>query len=143
FYSSPLYSAFTNTQEGGDFGCSIHPFPDDVRNAFGQAYSSVIGTDQNPLVLELVMNAEGAGGRGPYDTSFFTMGSGSAAAPTNWAFSDWCISCGSPKPHYPIICQQESPGPACPPINTAPAIPVIAVGFLAFLDSNPCHCGES
>jgi hypothetical protein len=143
YCSSSPRCAFTNTQEGGDFGYSVHTIPDAIRNAFGAAYSSVIGTDLNPLVLELVMNGERFGGRGPYDNSFFTLGSGSAIAPTNWAFSNWCTSCGSPRPRYPIICQQESTVAACPPINTAPHVPVIAVGFLAYLDENPCHCGES
>jgi hypothetical protein len=32
---------------------------------------------------------------------------------------------------------------SCPPVAAAPILPSIACGALAYLDSNPCHCGES
>jgi hypothetical protein len=104
----------------------------------------VIGTDLNPLVLELVMNGQtGASGKGKYDNSFFTMGSGNAWAPTDWAWSDWCGCLPPPLHRWPVICQQETPTAACPPINQSSPVPVLAAGFLAYLDNNPCHCGES
>ncbi len=132
-----------NTQENGTLGYSFNGI-DGIGDHFGPTCSSnaVIGTDLNPLVLELVINGQSPVNRAPYDNSFFTLGSGFAFAPTDWAWSEFC-GCTSTDPRYPIICQQESPAAACPPIATAPPVPAIAVGFLAYLDSDPCHCGGS
>jgi hypothetical protein len=40
---------------------------------------------------------------------------------------------------WPTICQQEFPNPACPTPSTV-VRPVIAIGALAELDNDPCHC---
>ncbi len=144
FTSSPPYAGKMNCQENGVLGYSSNGITDSVRGHFGSGCTSgaVVGTDLNPLVLELVMNAQSPVNRAPYDNSFFTLGSGNAHAPTDWAWSPFC-GCSSSDPRYPIICQQESPAADCPPIATAPAVPVIAAGFLAYLDNDPCHCGGS
>ncbi len=141
YASSPPLSAKMNTQEHGDFGYSVNGISDSIRVALGPEYSSVIGTDLNPLVLELVMNGQ-SNAKAPFDNTFLTLAYGSAFAPTDWAWSDWCGCMPPPLKRWPVICQQESPAAACPPIASAPPTAAIAVGFLAYLDSNPCHCGE-
>lgn len=143
YYSSEPWSGKMNTQENGTLGFSVNAISDVVRNHFGPTCSSgsVIGTDLNPLILELVMNGQTTN-KGRYDNSFLTLTSGWAYAPTDWAWSEFCEAT-SPDPRYPVICQQETPITACPPIGDAPSIPAIAVGFLAYLDNNPCHVGES
>jgi hypothetical protein len=138
--SSP-WGAKTNTQENSTLGFAIRTFSDSVRRHFGLAYSSVQGTDLNPLVLEFVMN--GQSGKAKYDNSFLSFGSNYATAPTDWTYSDWCMSCGSPDPRYPIICQQETQLATCPSVAQAAHVPAIAAGFVAYLDTNPCHCSES
>ncbi len=141
FYASAPYAGKMNTQENGDLGYSVNTIADAIRDTFGASCGgSVIGTDLNPLIVELVMN--GQSGRARYDNSFLTIGAGYATAPTDWAWSPFC-GCTSSDPRYPIICQQESPGTACPPIGDATARPLLAVGFLAYLDNDPCHCGSS
>ncbi len=40
---------------------------------------------------------------------------------------------------WPTICQQEFPNAACPELSTE-IRPVIAIGVLAELDNDPCHC---
>ena len=121
------YAGKMNTQENGDLGYSVNPITNSIRDAFGPTCGSVTGTDLNPLVVELVMN--GQSNRARYDNSVFTIGAGSATAPTDWAWSPFC-GCPSTDPRYPIICQQETPAAACPPIADASARPVLAVGFL-------------
>jgi hypothetical protein len=68
---------------------------------------------------------------------------------TDYILSDNCANCGctSNECIFPLICRQ-SPAPhnataSCPPVATAPILPSIAVGALAYLDANPCHCGET
>ncbi len=143
FYSSPPRSAKMNTQENGTLGFSVNAITNNVRDHFGSTCTSgeVIGTDVNPLIVELVMNGQTAG-KAKYDNSFLTLTTGWSYAPTDWAWSEFCEP-ESPDARYPVICQQEQPAAACPPINTAPPAPAIAVGFLAYLDSNPCHFGEA
>jgi hypothetical protein len=58
-----------------------------------------------------------------------------------------CFECynSCPSPDYsvsvpwPTICQQEFPNAACPSLSTT-VRPVLAIGVLAELDNNPCHC---
>jgi hypothetical protein len=140
FASSPPWGARTNTQEHSVLGFAVRPISDSIRNYYDQQYSSLMGTDLNPLVLEVVMNGQADKAR--YDNSFLSFGSGFATAPVNWAWSDWC-GCDSADARYPIICQQETPPANCPPISLAPRIAAIAVGFVTYLDTNPCHCGVS
>ena len=143
YYASAPTAGLMNTQETGLFGYSVRSLASSVRDYFGSCNSSsVTGSDLDPLVLDVVINGE-IWSRALFDNSFITLGSGYAVVPADWVFSDWCTNCGSTRPHYPIVCQQETAVSGCAPISTAPAVPAIAVGFLAYLDPNPCHCNES
>lgn len=142
YASSPPFAGFTNTQEGGVFGYSIKSIPPEIRERFGPEYSTVIATDLNPLILEFILNGERFG-RSAFDNSFLTLGLSSAFPPTDWVFSEWCSCMTPPLKRWPVICQQESPIAGCPPIAAAPSRSVLAIGFLAYLDNNPCHCSET
>lgn len=142
FYSSPPYGGRTNCQDKSILGYSRSAISDEIRAYYNDAYSAVMGTDLNPLILEVTMHGQ-AFNKAIYGNSFISFGQGLVSAPADWAYSDWCSSCGSPDPRYPIICQQETPAPACPPISQAPHVTAIAVGFVAYLDSNPCHCNQA
>lgn len=133
------WGAKTNTQENSTLALTRRAFSDSVRNHFGNEYSAVMGTDLNPLVLEVVMLAN----RVRYDNSYLSFGSGYATAPTDYAWSNWCTGCGSPDPRYPVICAQDPVPTNCPPLSTAPHVACIAVGFVSYLDTDSCHCGES
>ena len=135
---SPPWGARTNTQENSTLGLAKSTFASLVRARYGTQYSAMIGTDLNPLVFELVMQAN----RPRFDNSYLSLGTGYATAPTDYAWSSFC-GCTSPDPRYPVICPQESPTAACPPASTWPHVDCIAVGFVSYLDPDPCHCSSS
>ena len=135
-YTASLpWAAKTNTQENSTLGLAKRSFTTSIRAKYGEAYSSVVGTDLNPLVLELVMQAS----RPRFDNTYLSFGAGFAVAPADYAWSNFC-GCSSPDPRYPIICAQDSPPAGCPPESTWPHVPCIAVGFVSHLDSDPCEC---
>ncbi|MBI4581057.1 MAG: hypothetical protein HY718_15240 [Planctomycetes bacterium] len=136
--TSPPWGAKTNTQENSTLGIAKRSMTDSIKNHFGGSCFAVMATDLNPLVLELAMQAH----RPRYDNSYLSLGAGFAAAPTDYAWSNFC-GCSAPDPRYPVICAQDSPAANCPPSGAAPHVPCIAVGFVAYLDPDPCHCGES
>lgn len=131
------WGAKTNTQENSTLAVAKRGFADLVRAKYGQAYSTMAGTDLNPLVLEVAMRAN----RPRYDNSYLSLGSNFAVAPTDYAYSPFC-GCTSPDPRYPVICAQDSPAANCPPSSTWPHVACVAVGFVAYLDSDPCHCSS-
>jgi len=142
WFSSSPSGGKTNTQCGGDPGYAVRQLADEIRNAYGPQFGAAMGSDLNPLVLEFVIN--GQSGRGQYSLSYFELSHGGPSNLTDFAYSEqWCTDCKGRYGRYPIICQQENPPPACPPISQAPMYPSIAAGFVALLDTNPCHHGES
>lgn len=112
-----------------------------IRAAFGQTHEAVMGTDLHPLVLEFVLNGQNWS-KSLFNNGYLELGLGGASAPTDFVHSPFCSTCGGPDDRYPMICQQAVPPAGCGPIAGAPHTPSIAVGFLAFLDDNSCHCND-
>ncbi len=143
FYSSAPWGAKTPCQCHWDIGYTTASIGQFIRKAFGEDYGMVSGTDLNPLVLEFIINGQTAG-KAIYNDSYLEFGAGFASAPTDYVYSnEWCNDCNGSYRRHPIICQQEAPPAACPPISSAPHVASIAAGFVAQLDTNPCHPGES
>jgi len=152
YCSSPPYCAKIGCQawnnELGYGNMGLNSF---IRDKFGSDFSEVRATDLTPLTLEFAMNAR-IGTRIQSANLYVELGRGRSGillpdenTITNWAISDNCRLCGDSgeQDYYPIICRQ-SPAPAgCAGVDAAPVVPALAAGALAFLDSNPCHCGEA
>jgi hypothetical protein len=140
--SSDPFSGRAPSPQAGDLGSSNAPISTYIRNAFGQAYGQVRGTDLTPLTLECAL--DGPIGKMSGFNAYMEFASGAAQYLTDFVRSPACTSaCGGDGSTYPIICQQNNPPANCPAANTGPIRTSLAVGALAFLDSNPCHCGES
>ncbi len=127
-------------------------------------YTLANGSDSQPLVLTFTMGA-GALGAMQYNNGYMELSQGD---PDRWnpvtdpakAVTDWipagttdgtgCIDCSLSCPEgqtashnlWPTICQQEFPNAACPPKMTT-VRNALALGALALLDNNPCHCCPS
>ncbi len=118
------------------------------------------GTDEHPLVLTFTMGSLALGAM-QFNNGYMELSYGDpdrwnpvtdvAKAPTNFVLvggGSTCLTCNAGCPAgtgsesvvaWPTICQQEFPNTLCPPkqdiIRSA-----LAVGALALLDNNPCHC---
>lgn len=149
-YSSYPYSARIGCHGwGNQLGYSATGLADDIRNKFGTAYTRVLGTDLTPLIAEVTMH----GGWGMHSANLYLelgLGRGSGISDgvdslTNWIISPNCSLCGfsGDQSYYPIICRQSPRPSGCADASTAPVLPVVAAGFLAFLDRDPCHCSGS
>lgn len=141
WFSSPPWAAAMTCHDSDVLGFATASMAPSIRAAFGEAYSAVMGTDLNPLVLEFVLNGENWS-KGIFGNDYLEMGYGAASAPTDYVLSANCSTCGGVNRRYPIICQQAVPPAGCGPIASVPHYSSIAVGFLAFLDENPCHCDD-
>lgn len=132
----------------GDLGNSMISLGPAIKNSFGTAYTQIAGTDQHPLILQCVLDGPPGIDRMNGVNAYMELALGRWQNLTDFIWSDNCTSCGDTYGNsYPMICRQ-SPTPhttvsTCPPISTAPVLPSIAVGAVAYLDSNPCHCGEA
>ncbi len=153
YCASEPYCCKIGCQDGGNhLGYGTKGIANSIQAKFGSAYGAMIATDLTPLKVEFTLNGRtfnkvhaanlyveiGYGRGGNFIDGVDTL--------TNWVISDYCVPCGDTSDntgYWPIICRQ-SPTPAdCPSVSTATVLPVIAAGALAFLDSNPCHCGET
>ncbi len=103
---------------------------------------AMIGTDENPLVLRYSLDTQTTSTQ-TYNNAMIELSMGSDRAPTDYVLSDncftFCTTNPGPDTQYNVICQQDFPAPNCPPAFTTPRAS-IAVGLLAYLDNNPCHC---
>lgn len=141
--ASPPASLLTSSVCWEALGYSQRSFSSQVKSRFGSTCAAVAGTDVHPLVLEFVMDGFLVGDA-MFTDSYLELSHGGAQDLTDWAYStEWCTNCKGGSVRYPIICQQEAPGTNCPPISQAPHRSSIAAGFVAHLDNNPCHPGES
>jgi len=140
--ASPPWDAAMSSQVDDMLGMATRDLPASIRQAFGESYSEVMATDLNPLVLEFVLNGENWS-KCIYDDGYLELGFGPPSVPTDFIRGPDCSTCGGPATKFPMICQQAVPPPGCGPIATAPHKPAIAVGFVAFLDDDPCHCDET
>ncbi|MBI4582205.1 MAG: hypothetical protein HY718_21090 [Planctomycetes bacterium] len=158
YYSSSPFCVKIGCQDGGNhLGYANMGLNNFAKAKFGAAYTAVLATDLTPLTFEFAMNGR------TFDkirsgNIYVELGYGRTGdlipgqdSLTNWVISDNCQPCGDTSDntgYWPILCRQRSrPGrpmpAACPNIDTASIIPAIAAGAVAFLDNNPCHCGES
>jgi len=102
----------------------------------------ILGTDENPLVLDFVLNGQ-TGNKIYYANTFMELAlldvvtGEDHRAPTDYIYSTGCSTA------YPIICQQDNPPADCPDIATAPHRASIAVGAVAYLDKSPCEGGSA
>lgn len=130
-------------------------------------YTAVPGMDMFPLILTFNIASAARLDALPYCNGYIELGfnddgtggvNDEHQAPTDWVNvganeSETCFSCfglcssqghepsGTRVP-WPSICQSYEPrvdAPACPPLQTHVRY-ALAVGALAMLDNDPCHC---
>ena len=123
-----------------------------IGEVFGAQYAAVAATDAAPLVMEFYAAANV--GKMFWSSGYMELAFSDETymnrANTEYAMSPNCATYCSPAINqgpFPIICAQGNPAmplPAgCPPVGITPP-PVhqaIAVGALAVMDPDPCHCG--
>jgi len=147
--------------ESGTLGQNTADLTSYIQSAI-PGHTLVTGSDDEPLVLTFAMGclAHGLYFSNGYmelslgDPSQHSSVTDPAKAPTDYVLvgaddGAGCFSCdamcdqeGETSGAYnswPTICQQEFPHSLCPPKQTF-VRNALAIGALAFLDSNPCHC---
>ncbi len=126
--------------------------------------TQINGTDEHPLVLTFTMGAYARGAM-QFTNGYMELSllegeedhwnpvSNPAKAPTDYVLAGaddgtGCKNCDASCPgadasvsvvSWPTICQQEFPTALCPPKQTL-VRNTLAIGALALLDNNPCHC---
>ncbi len=121
-----------------------HDLTPDI-SAIDPAMTAANGTDAEPLTLSFKYHFHNTGMQ-YYQNCYLELSLNDERAPTDYALSENCSQtpgCGSSF-GFPIICQQDNALAAlagCPPKSTTPRAS-LAVGVLAYLDVNPCHCDE-
>jgi hypothetical protein len=146
FTSFPFAGRANSTGDLGNTKIFLSSF---TRAKFGQAYASMAGTDLAPLVLEYIIDCPDMASKAAGMNMYMELADGVDQPLTDYVLSDNCVPCGCVANNctFPMICRQ-SPAPhtatySCPPVATAPVLSSIACGGVAYLDSNPCHCGET
>ncbi len=149
-YSSYPYSAKVGCQAwNNELGYGNTGISDGIHERFGSDYSAVRATDLTPLTVQFAMNGQ-SGAKMHSANLYVELGYGRANSLlppgtnslTNWLRSEDCsVYPGNhgDQPNYPVICRQDPRPAGCADPSTAPVLPVIAAGFVAFLDQNPCH----
>ncbi len=146
--------------EGGNLGQNTVDLTTYIQAAM-PGKTTANGTDQQPLVLTFTMGAL-AYHKLQFNNGYLELSLGDqtgriddpAKAPTDYVLvgadnGTGCFNCNamcnqaagesaSDNP-WPTICQQEFPHPLCPPKQTF-VRNTLAIGALAMLDNNPCHC---
>ncbi len=136
----------------------VHNRPDltmRIKQALGESYDAVAGTDEHPLVMRFHQNGL-TGEKIHSANAYMELALGADFAPTDYVWypsaTETCQAvCGGngAAVRFPVICAQEQAVPGCPPMPADPGDPFappirasIAVGVLAFLDNQPCHCDD-
>jgi len=132
FVTSSPYAASSPNQPIGNLARSRVTLKTYCQAAFGLAYTSVMGTDLNPLILEFVIDGQTVN-KINFANNYMELGYGASKASTDYRLAN----CGGED--YPIICQQQGAPADCPPLSTAPHLMSLAVGALAYLDAPPCY----
>ncbi|HSW44365.1 MAG TPA: hypothetical protein VLM89_02215 [Phycisphaerae bacterium] len=142
-YISAPYSAKSTNQADGSLTRAMLNLEPYCQAAFGSTYKAIIGTDLNPIVLEFVINGQTAN-KIRYANNYMELALGGNQASTDYRLTANCstLCSGGANTQYPIICQQQGAPADCPPLSSAPHRSAIAVGALAYLDTNPCHCND-
>ena len=151
----------------GQLGQATVDLTSDIQYTFGAENTTVLGTDENPLVLRFDMS----GGvptnlHVEHDIGYMELFLDTGQPNQNRATMDHmlvgveevpgsgCISCFNacepgqdPSVHvpWPFVCQSyevRTEAPFCPPLETNVRT-AMAVGCNALLDNNPCHCETS
>ncbi len=140
--SSDPFSGRAPCPPTGQLGSSIAPLSTYIRARFGEQYPQVRGTDLTPLVLQCVLDGP-VGKMSGFNAYMELMSGNGPQAATDYIYAPACTAaCGGDGSSYPIICAQAGAPAGCAPAATAPIKSGLAVGALAYLDANPCHCGE-
>jgi hypothetical protein len=133
-------------QQGAQLGHTTVTIRDDIQNTFGSAYLAVAGTDANPLVMSMNLQNQSGDTRVRAANVFYELSFGSDYAPTDYVDRQAdCAACGVnvTQDWGRVLCAQNRPIPGCPDPATAPLHASIAVGFVAYLDPDPCDCGQA
>ncbi len=149
--------------ESGDLGQNTVDLTGYI-DAIDPGYVLVNGSDAQPLVLTFTMGSY-ARGAIQFSNGYMELSllqgdedhrnpvTNLAKAPTDYVLAGvddgtGCKTCTAACSGgdasvsvlaWPTVCQQEFPNPLCPPKQTF-IRNTIAIGALAFLDNNPCHC---
>jgi len=132
FVTSSPYAASSPNQANGNLARSRVELETYCQAAFGSEYTSVMGNDMNPLVLEFVIDGQTVD-KIHFANNYMELGYGSSKASTDYRLAN----CDGGD--FPIICQQQGAPADCPPLSTAPHKMSLAVGALAYLDTPPCY----
>lgn len=119
-------------------------FVDGIRSVHGSESDAVVGTDENPLIVTMNLNNQ-TGDKIQSANVTWELSLGDDFAPTNYLDKQQeCTDCGVVvnQDWARVICAQSVQIPGCPDITTAPVHASIAVGFVAYLDPDPCDCGS-
>jgi len=153
--------------EGGQLGQNTRDLTGDIQAALN-GNTTVNGSDDEPLVLSFYITGGLQDANGiMYSNGYLELNLGDddtgkvtnlAQAPTDWVLVgepeiEECESCYAicPSPNFsvhvpwPSLCQQYEPRTAspdpCPPAQEV-IRSSLAIGALAILDNNPCHCED-
>ncbi|MBI4579918.1 MAG: hypothetical protein HY718_09465 [Planctomycetes bacterium] len=144
-FSEPFGNGLPN-QVDAQLGHITVTILDDIANTFGAQYGAVAGTDANPLVMSFNMNHQTGNKIHPANV-YMELSMGSDKAPTDYIWGPDCSTACDPPvatgEWSKIICAQNVAIPGCPDPNTAAVHASIAVGFVAYLDPDPCHCADA
>lgn len=132
-------------QQGSQLGHITVTIRDDIENTFGPQFQGVLGTDDHPLVMSMNLQNQ-TGGKVQAANVYFELTFGNDFAPTDYVDrTDECAACGVviTQDWGRVMCAQNVQIAGCPDIETAPVHASIAAGFLAYLDPDPCDCGQA
>jgi len=140
-FSEPFGNGLPN-QVDTQLGHVTVTIKDEIQNKFGSLYYEAMqGTDENPLVMSFNLNNQ-TSDKIHAANVYMELSLGDDRAPTDYVYAsgpDCDCLWGTPE----IICAQTVAVPGCPDISTAPMHASIAVGFVAKLDTEPCHCPDT
>ncbi len=142
FETSPPYAGKSPNQDSALTRAQVS-LENYCAEAFGTNYRAIVGTDLNPLYLEFVIDGQ-TGNKIRYANNYMELALGMSQAPTDFRNSPKCstVCAGGSDAVYPIICQQQNAPAGCPSLSTASHRASLAVGALAYLDKDPCHCSD-
>jgi len=145
FIDSSPFSARYPCQGDSQLGRQTVSLISYIQQAFGVQYGEVLATDVTPLIFEFTMDGQ-TFGKINHANAYLELTRYGLEVTTDYVLHENCLSycqpISAPDIQYPIICQQNDPPDGCASIETARHYESIAVGALAFLDKNPCHCNE-
>ncbi|HSW46981.1 MAG TPA: hypothetical protein VLM89_15570 [Phycisphaerae bacterium] len=143
-FSEPFGNGLPNTVDT-QLGHITVIISDDIGNAYGPQYDAMLGTDIHPLVMTFNLNNQ-TDNKIHAANVYAELSLGTDRAPTDYVYAPDCSTyCNPPVilTNTPeIICAQNAAVPGCPSLSTAPIHASIAVGFVAKLDTDPCHCAD-